>query len=190
MKKQIIYLFSFLFFIPMVTIAANAPPRHTVEEKVMINADPAAVWEMVKNFDSLHVWHPAVVSSEATGGNEPGATRVLTLGEDVTISEELKTFKEDKMTYKYRIVEMSSVGTVDDEGETLDIPVVPVNKYISFVTVKAVDGGSEVIWKGKFFRAYTGHHDVPEAIGDEAAVKAVTGVYRAGLDNLKTMMEK
>lgn len=190
MKKQITYLFSLLFFIPMVAMAANAPPRHNVEEKVMINADPAAVWDMVKNFDSLHVWHPAVVSSEATGGNGAGATRVLTLGENITIKEELKAFKEDEMTFKYSIIEMSTVGTVDDEGETLNIPVVPVNKYISFVTVKPVDGGSEVIWKGKFFRAYTGHHDVPEAIGDEAAVNAVTGIYRAGLDNLKTMMEK
>jgi mxaD protein len=190
MKNQVKQLMAMLVLLPVVAIAANAPPRHTVEEKIVINADPATVWAAVKDFNSFHVWHPAVKATESTGPNEKGTQRTLTLEDGNTITEELQVFKEEGMTYKYAIKAMSSVGTVDDHGETLEIPVIPVNKYISFVTVKAVDGGSEVIWKAKFYRAYHGHHDVPEALGDDAAVNAVTAVYQAGLTNLKSMLEK
>ena len=191
MRKQFYALVSFMLLLPIAVMAANAPPRHTVEEKVVINADAAKVWDAVKNFDSLHTWHPAVKSTEASGGNEAGATRTITLEDGETVSEELKTFSEDGMKYKYSIKEMSSTGTVEDHGETLEIPVIPVNKYISFITVKAVDGGTEVSWKAKFYRAYHGHSkEVPAEMGDEIAVKTVTAIYKAGLENLKGMLEK
>ena len=190
MNKYVKRLMGMLMVIPVAVIAANAPPRHTVEEKITINAEPSQVWDVVKDFGNLQAWHPAVKSTESTGGNEKGTRRTLTLQDGATIVEELQNFKEDKMTYKYAIKEMSSVGTVDDHGESLEIPVIPVSKYISFITVKAVDGGSEVSWKGKFYRVYHGHHDVPDALGDDVAVKAVTDVYQAGLANLKSLLEK
>ncbi|PHS25581.1 MAG: polyketide cyclase [Methylophaga sp.] len=190
MKQQIRLLAIFLLTLPVVVMAATAPTRHVVEEKIVINADPAAVWEVVKDFDGIHNWHPAITATEATGGNEPGASRTITLADGNTITEELKTFSEEKQSFKYSIKNMSSVGTIDDHGETLDIPVIPVAKYVSFITVKAVDGGTEVTWKAKFTRAYGGHHEVPAELGDEVAVKAVTDIYKAGLGNLKAMLEK
>ncbi len=189
-KHYIKLLAIFLLALPVIASSATAPPRHTVEEKIVINADPAAVWAAVKDFDSIHNWHPAIAATEATGGNEPGAMRTLTLGDGNTITEELKTFNEDKMMLKYSIKKMSAVGTVDDNGEALDIPVVPVAKYVSFITVKAVDGGTEVSWKAKFTRAYKGNNDVPAELGDDVAVQAVTDIYKAGLENLKTMLGK
>lgn len=190
MKKGINLLISLLLVLPAVAFTATAPPRHTVEEKIIINAEPAKVWQAVKNFDSLHNWHPAVASTEATGGNDVGAIRTLTLGDGSTVTEELKTFKDEQMTLKYSIKKMSSVGTVDDNGETLDIPVLPVAKYVAFITVKAVDGGTQVSWKAKFTRAYGGNNEVPAELGDEIAVKAVTDLFKAGLENLKGMLEK
>lgn len=190
MKKGINLLVSLLWVLPVVAFAATAPPRHTVEEKIIINAEPAVVWEAVKNFDSMHNWHPAVASTEVTGGNEVGAIRTLTLEDGNTVTEELKTFKDEQMTLKYSIKKMSAAGTVDDNGETLDIPVLPVAKYVAFITVKAVEGGAEVIWKAKFTRAYGGNNEVPAELGDDVAVEAVTGLFRAGLENLKSMLEK
>lgn len=189
MAKLFKSLLAMMLLLPVSVMAANAPPRLQVEEKVVINADPAKVWEVVGKFDSLHVWHPAVTATDASG-NDKGATRTLTLDGGATIEEKLTDIKNDRMMLKYNITGMSAVGSVDDHGSAHDIPVIPVNKYVAFITVKAVDGGTEVSWKAKFYRAYTGHHDVPAELNDEAATKAVTGVFRGGLDNLKTMLEQ
>lgn len=179
-----------LFTFSTSVLAANAPPRHEVVETITIAAPIDEVWATVKDFDSLHTWHPMIKSTEASGGNAKGAMRTLTLEDGNTIVEELQKFNEDKMSFKYAIKEMSSVGSLDDHGEAVAIPVVPVSKYIAFITVKAVDGGSEVTWKGKFYRAYNGHHEVPKEVGDEVAVDTVTAIYQSGLNNLKAMLEK
>ena len=57
------------------------------------------------------------------------------------------------------------------------------------LTVAANDGGgAKVTWKGAFYRGYM-NNDPPPELNDEAAVKAVTGLYRAGLENLKSVAE-
>ncbi len=38
-------------------------------------------------------------------------------------------------------------------------------------------------WKGAFYRGYP-NNDPPENLNDEAAIAAVTAVYKAGLDAL------
>ena len=45
-----------------------------------------------------------------------------------------------------------------------------------------------VEWRGAFYRAYP-NNDPPPDKNDEAAVKAVTGVYRSGLAHLKKLVE-
>jgi mxaD protein len=67
--------------------------------------------------------------------------------------------------------------------------VLPVSDYTSTVRVKSAGKGkSTVIWSGSFKRKDTS--DKPAANADDAtATKAMSGVYEAGLDNLKKMME-
>ncbi len=50
------------------------------------------------------------------------------------------------------------------------------------------DDKSIVEWKGAFYRGYP-NNDPPPELSDEAAVKAVTGVYKAGLEALKKKLE-
>lgn len=176
-------------FLPALVLAHGAP-RITVEESIFINADPATVWNAVKNFDDAHSWIPVVTATEAEGGNEKGATRTLTLANGATISEELNKFDEEKMTYKYEITNISQAGEVDDHGEMHEVPAFPVSKYKSWVSVSAAEGGSKVSWKGKFFRAYHGKHNPPKELDDDAAKNAVTGLYTSTLENLKTRLEK
>ena len=187
--KQLAKLFAVVISILPAIVWAHGAPRLKVEESITINAAPEKVWAVVKDFGGLAAWHPAVEKSEATG-NEKGATRKLTLVGGGTIDEKLKKVDEEKMTVMYQITGMSNSGEVDDHGEPHEVPVVPVSKYKAWISVTAKDGGSEVKWWGKFFRAYHGKHHPPAELDDKAAKGAVSGIYTSGLESLKAQLEK
>jgi hypothetical protein len=118
-----------------------------------------------------------VSKTEGEKGNEIGATRRLTLATGATVDEELYKFDAEKMTYSYRIT-------------AVDVKVLPVNNYSSTLTVSpGADGkGALVEWAGAFYRGYP-LNDPPPELNDEAAVKAVSGLYKTGLEALKTKIE-
>ena len=66
--------------------------------------------------------------------------------------------------------------------------VLPVNNYSSTITVKDAGGKSEVEWKGAFYRGFM-NNDPPPELSDEAGVKAVSDVYKTGLEALKAKLE-
>ena len=58
------------------------------------------------------------------------------------------------------------------------------------MTVKAGEGGTTVVeWRGAFYRKYM-NNDPPKGEDDDAALSAITGVYKSGLENLKAVLEK
>lgn len=154
--------------------SAHGPSRQKLTETVEINAPPEKVWEVIGNFQDMS-WHPAVAKLEGKGGNEANATRTLTLTSGGTIDEKLVQYDPAKRMYKYEIVQV-------------DPKVLPVNDYSSWLSVKGEGGKSTVEWKGAFYRGYM-NNDPPPELSDEAARKAVTGVYRSGLDALKKKIE-
>lgn len=151
---------------------AHGPTRQKVTVTTEVAAPPADVWAAIGDFQDMS-WHPAVASQEGEGGNEIDATRVLHLAGDgdPTISEILYKYDADKMTYSYRITEVA-------------VEVLPVTNYSSHLTVKPLEGGSLVEWRGAFYRGYP-NNDPPENLNDEAAIAAVTGVYELGLQALQ-----
>lgn len=158
--------------------AANAhgPTRKKVTETVEINAPADKVWAAIGNFQDMS-WHPAVDKSEGQGGNAVDATRTLTLKGGGTIEEVLYKFEPEQKSYSYRI-------------QQVDVKVLPVTNYSSTLIVIPVDDThSKVEWRGAFYRGYP-NNDPPPELSDEAAVAAVTGVYRGGLDALKAKLEK
>lgn len=151
---------------------AHGPTRQKVTVTAEVAAPPAEVWAVIGNFQDMG-WHPAVHSTTGEGGNAIDATRVLTLGEagGPTISEVLYKYDADKMTYSYRITDVK-------------VEVLPVTNYSAHLTVTPRDGGGSIVeWRGAFYRGYP-NNDPPPELNDEAAVEAVTRVYRAGLDAL------
>ena len=139
-----------------------------VTEKADIAASPEAVWAATKDFGNLQGWHPAFVGSTNTNGNHPGSIRVLDLG-GPTITEELVRFNDENKNFTYKITEV-------------DPAVLPIEGYISWFAVRDNgNGGSSIIWMGKFNTI----NGAPAADVE----KGVSGVYRAGLDNLKVMLE-
>lgn len=159
-----------------VSAGAHGPTRQKISEKIEINAPPEKVWAVVSNFQDGG-WIPVVAKTEGTGGNAQGATRTLTLKNGATVDEEVAKLEPEKMTLMYRI-------------NKVDVAVLPVTNYSSWLVVTPADDGkkSEVEWRGAFYRGYP-NNDPPPELNDEAAIKAVTGLYKAGLESLKKQIE-
>ena len=154
---------------------AHGPTRKKIEETVEINAAPDKVWAVIGNFQDMS-WLPPVEKTEGKGGNEPKATRTLTLKGGATVDEELYKYSADAKSYSYRITKV-------------DVKTLPVNDYSSTIKVEDEGGKSKVSWSGAFYRGYM-NNDPPPELNDEASQKAVRGLYRTGLDALKAKVEK
>ncbi len=152
---------------------AHGPTRQKVTEKITIEAPPDAVWAAIKNFNALKDWHPAVAESPADKGNTVGSVRTLKLKGGGTLVETLESYDDAQKKYSYRA----------KDGGAL-----PVTNYTSTLSVVADGGKSVVEWRGAFYRGYPNNNPPPEQ-NDEAALKAVTGVYQSGLGNLKKLIE-
>jgi hypothetical protein len=156
------------------TAAAHGPSPQKVEKSVTIKAEPAKVWALVKDFGNWQKWHPAVASTKLEKKGDD-TYRVLTLKDGGTVNEKLRGADDGDMKLKYEIVEGS----------------LPVADYNSFITVKAGPGAGEttVTWVGRFYRVYKLNPPIPAGQDDESALKAVNGLYDAGLANLKKVAE-
>jgi carbon monoxide dehydrogenase subunit G len=153
--------------------SAHGPTRQKAVETIKIDAPAAVVWAKIKNFDSLKDWHPAVESSPADKGNAEGSERKVSLKGGGSLVETLERYDDAQMRYSYRL----------QDGSAL-----PVSNYTSTITVTGEGNTSTVEWRGAFYRSYM-HNDPPPEQNDEAALKAVTGVYQSGLANLKKLVE-
>ena len=156
---------------------AHGPTPQKVEESIAIAAPPAKVWEIVENFDGFVAWNPLVETSQGTGGNKPGAERVVVLRSGGELKDSLDEYVEEEMSYSYRL-------------DTPDIEAFPVSFYSATLAVKpGADGGSEVTWDARLYRADTGNFP-SETQNDKAAIEAVTKFYKAGLEELKKKAEQ
>lgn len=150
-------------------LTIHAASAASVTESVMTTASPAKVWTLVGPFAAIGDWLPGVASSPADKGDAKGSVRVITLKApgDPTVTEKLLAHRGHAYTY--------AITSVDPK-------VLPVTGYTSTISVKPAKGGSLVTWHGQF---------QPAGGADEAgSEKAVSGLYRSGLDNIKTLAEK
>ena len=156
------------------TAFAHGPSPQKVEKTVTIKAEPAKVWALIKDFGNMQKWHPAVATDKM---EKKGADtfRLLTLKGGGTIYEKLRSIDDPAMQLKYEIVES----------------VLPLTDYYSIMTVTAGPGAGEstVTWIGRFYRLYKLNPPIPPGQDDETAIKTITGIYDAGLANLKKVAE-
>jgi mxaD protein len=153
---------------------AAAPELH-VHKTVTINASADKVWNLVKDFNGLNNWHPAIAKDDIVEGtnNTVGAVRLLSLKGGGTIKEKLLAFDAAGHSFRYAIVE----------------GVIPVSSYTSRLSVKSAgDNKSTVTWSGKFKRKNVGENP-GDSENDKTAVDTITSVYQSGLDNLKKLAE-
>ncbi len=187
MKKFLHFIIAAFIIVPMVA-TAHGPTRQQVKETIIINASPDKVWEMVKDFGGLHNWHPDITSTEMTDD----ITRILTLASEgnPTITHELVSSSDEKMVLVYKITDMSILKTIIFNERDTPYFTLPVSTYRAWLTVTAVDGGSEVEWRSKFYRSFMSNPPTPEGQSDKDAVKAIIAFITPGLENLKVILEK
>jgi polyketide cyclase/dehydrase/lipid transport protein len=116
------------------------------------------LWSLIGGFNALPDWHPAVEKSEL---QEEGSTRILSLAGGGTIVEKLEKHDDNERTYSYTIT---------------DSPL-PVSNYRA--ELKVIDQGegkATVEWSGEFSA---------EGAPENEAIDVITGIFQAGLDNLK-----
>lgn len=153
---------------------AHGPTRQKVTQTIEINAPADKVWAVLGKFDDLS-WHPLIGKTEGQGGNKPDATRKLTLKSGGTMDEKLLKHSDADKTYAYEITKV-------------DVKVLPVENYSASFKVSGEGDKSTVEWKTAFYRGYA-NNDPPPELSDEAAVKAITEMVKAGLDGLKGKLE-
>jgi Polyketide cyclase / dehydrase and lipid transport len=167
--------FSFIFLaLTSLSASAHGPTRQKVVSKIEINAPADKVWAVVGNFQDMS-WHPAFKKTEGKGGNDIGATRILTVESGGQIFEKLAKYDEKTRLLKYEITEV-------------DVKVVPVTNYSAQISVTGTADKSIVQWRAAFYRGFV-NNDPPPELSDEAAVEAITGVFKTGLDALKKKLE-
>ena len=98
------------------------------------------------------------------------ASTAITKGEGNTkgtakFTEELVSYNAASRTYQYRII---------------DSPL-PITDYVSTLEIKQHLAGSSVMWSSNF--------KVKAGASEEEMRKTIAGVYRAGLDNLASVMK-
>ena len=161
------------------TAAAHGPTPQKVEKSVTIKADQAKVWALVKDFGNMQKWHPAVATDKTEQKKDENGDmatfRTLTLKSGGTIVEKLRSIDDKDMKLKYEIVSSQ----------------LPFTDYNSVMTVAKGENAGEttVTWVGRFYRLYKLNPPIPAGQDDKTATDAVTGIYDAGLANLKKVAE-
>jgi hypothetical protein len=100
-----------------------------------VPASADEVWALVRDFNGLPAWHPAISESSLQSGADAssvGAVRKLTLGDGGVVVERLVTLDDTDRRYTYEILESPF----------------PVRRYLSTIRVApvTVDGHAFVEW--------------------------------------------
>ncbi len=170
---------STLFFsiLSIFSIAANAhgPTPQKADKSIIIDAPIEKVWEVIKYFDDMALWHPDVISCTGDGKNKSGSERKLTL-ESGILEEGLDYYSDKDHEYNYRL-------------KTENTEVFPVSSYTTAIQLIAEGNKTKVKWQSRFYRGDTSNTP-PKSLSDEAAVKAMNSFIESGLQGLKDAVEK
>ena len=162
------FLLICLFFYSGI-LHAHGPTRQKVKESIEIKTPASVLWKMVRNLESAEKWHSEYSSLSSKKefleytSKRDGSKGLI----------EILSSNDESMKFKYRLKNPGSI---------------PVNNYSANVSVKQVGNSSSVTFKGAFYRKYV-NNDPPPGEDDEAAIKAITEIYRNSLKTLKTKLE-
>ena len=180
MKKLTLIISACLMLSVTYSISALAcgPTPQKVVKDIVIKADAATVWQLVKQFDAIAQWHPDVkMSGLLQKLDEDGASatfRLITLKNGLKIEEKRRETPDLEMKLDVQM----------PQGDF------PVSNYRGVMQVKAsaIAGESIVTWTGRFnnkantLAALAGQDNA-------AALSAVNAFYENGLAGLKVFIE-
>jgi carbon monoxide dehydrogenase subunit G len=125
-----------------------------VSENVQVSASPEQVWGHIGDPSALAAWHPAIDGSEVDGSD-----RLCVLGDGGQVKERITEHSDGDRYYAYEILESP----------------LPIRDCSSRLAVTASDQGSLLQWDSAF---------EADGASDEDAAELISGIYRAGLDNV------
>ncbi len=150
--------------------AANAASL-TSGKKLEVKVDPAkvseetaALWTRFGGWCAIADWHPAIKSCEETKEGDD-TYRVLTLQDGATIKEKL--LDKSGLSYRYAIVESP----------------LPVKNYEAQFSIVPDDDDEDeinVVWAATY--------DAADGKDDKEARKTIDGIFKDGIENIKTMI--
>lgn len=143
-----------------------AMPARAIDlsESVDVGSSAADSWAVLDDFCSIANWHPVIVTCEQSK-LDGRAIRTLITGDGDVILEGLTTRDEAAMAFTYTIIQSP----------------LPVTDYVATMAVKENDGGARITWSSQFDA---------KGISEEEALELMIGIYRGGLEELKTQLER
>lgn len=131
----------------------------------VIPAPANEVWALIRGYNDLPAWHPAIAGSVIEGGhsNAIGCVRCLTLKDGCKVREQLLSMSDFDYSFSYSMLE-SDLG---------------LNNYVADVNLTPVTDGNQTFaeWKAEF--------DTPPGKEIELAELVSQGVFQAAFDSLK-----
>ena len=147
-------------------IFAHGPTRQKVSESVTIKAEMGEAWALISDLRNIGQWHSMYKSIEKKGEDSQSVS--MFSGESGVI--QILTLDSEKKLFKYRLKK---------PGE------LPVNNYSArFLLEEGESGKVKITYKGAFYRKFL-NNDPPPEENDEAAIAAVTKLYKDTLKKLK-----
>jgi ribosome-associated toxin RatA of RatAB toxin-antitoxin module len=131
----------------------------------VVPAPAEQVWQIIRNFNGLPDWLPAITASEITSGSgqEVGSVRRLTLGDQGQVSEVLVSMDDDERSLTYAFT---------DSGPF------PVRSYRSTIRVRPITS------TGQAFMEWWSWFDSDAEHEAELMDTYANGVYAAGIQSL------
>ena len=151
----------------VLSFSAHADGKLNSYFSINIDAPASRVWDIVKDYDGLDVWHPVFSGADIISGsnNEPGAIRTLTIQDGPSFDEELLEWDSYNRSFTYRVIDPAPL---------------PIKNYQSTMTVMQIAPGvSNVTWSSSYQNASNG--EMP----DDELIAFLNGVYQAGLEQVK-----
>lgn len=109
-----------------------------VSTTAVVNAGPEEVWALLRDFNGLGTWHPAMslsVIEEGHGPEEVGAIRRFTYPDGSVVRERLTAFSDADRFYSYTVEEIA----------------LPISDYHATLAVSpAASGGATINWSVSF----------------------------------------
>lgn len=132
-----------------------------IMRSAVLNAPVEAAWRVLRDFNSHHLWHPAVATSEIEDGlppDQPGCVRRFRLRDGAELREQLIALSDRDFTFTYCILESP----------------IPLLDYVATVRLRPVTDGGRTFWEWRStFRTPPGRED-------ELAGLVARDIYEAG----------
>jgi NADPH:quinone reductase len=138
-----------------------------VVRSAVIDAPIARVWDLLRDFNSHTLWHPAIATSNIEG-DEPsdrvGCVRSFTLKDGARIREQLLSLSDREHRFTYCILEAD----------------VPLERYVASVQLRPVTDSDHTFWHWEStFRTPRGRErEMVTLVGVDVYEAGIAGVRR------------